>query len=210
MIALTVYGPPDIVSSGRISGGFAVTATRGVTELLIAWGEGDRGALDALLPIVYDELRRQAARALRRERCSIQPTTLVHEAYFRLVQQNRVQWRNRAQFFGIAGQIIRRILVDHERKRRAIKRGGGGPFVTLERFDPPAPDTDSSSDVLAVHEALDRLAQEDTDLVRLVELRYFAGLTIQETALALGVSVSTVKRELQYAAVRLKNELASA
>ena len=185
----------------------------GVTELLLAWGAGDRAALDALLPLVYAELRRQAARALRHEspEHTLQPTALVHEAYFRLVEQERVQWRNRAQFFGVAAQLIRRILIDHARARHAAKRDGG-VRLTLDHADAQSGGgaADAAVDLLELHEALERLAALDPDQGRLVELRYFAGLSIEETAEVLGVSPATVKREWAVARAWLRRELGGA
>ena len=199
------YTPPAPLQSGG--------ASPNVTDLLIAWSGGDRAALDTLLPIVYAELRRQAARALRREgpEHTLQATALVHEAYFRLVEQNRVQWRNRAQFFGVAAQVIRRILIDHARARRAAKRGGGVASLTLEGLEAHAPASEGNDpvDVLALHDALERLAVLDPEQVRLVELRYFGGLSIDETAEALGVSPATVKREWALARAWLRRELAT-
>jgi RNA polymerase sigma factor (TIGR02999 family) len=183
----------------------------GVTELLLAWGRGDRAALDTLVPAIYGELHRQAARALQHEDPghSLQATALVHEAYLRLVDQQRVQWQNRAQFFGVAAQLIRRILVDHARARQAAKRGGGVRQLTLEHAEAHGGDgsDESQVDVLALHDALDRLAKLDPDQGRLVELRYFGGLSIEETAAALGVSPATVKREWVVARAWLRREL---
>lgn len=188
-------------------------APAGVTELLLAWGGGDRGALDSLLPLVYEELRRQAARALRREgpEHTLQATALVHEAYFRLVEQDRVQWKNRAQFFGVAAQLIRRILIDHARARHAAKRDGG-VRMTLGHVDeqPDGPSADGGVDLIELHEALERLSALDPDQGRLVELRYFGGLSIEETAAALGVSPATVKREWAVARAWLRRELGAA
>ena len=185
--------------------------TTSVTELLLAWGRGDRAALDTLLPVIYDELHRQAAHALRREDPghTLQATALVHEAYLRLVDQQRVQWQNRAQFFGVAAQLIRRILVDHARARQAAKRGGGARQLTLEHADVQggAGADESGVDVLALHQALERLTKLDPDQGRLVELRYFGGLSIEETAAALGVSPATVKREWVVARAWLRREL---
>lgn len=184
-----------------------------VTQLLLAWGEGDRAAEDDLLPAVYAELHRQAARAMRREHAghTLQATALVHEAYLRLIDQRRVQWRNRAQFFGIAAQLMRRILVDHARQRLAAKRGGGAAQVTLGSADGDAgaPAGADALDVLALHDALERLAALDHDQARLVELRYFGGMSIDETAEALGVSPATVKREWATARAWLRRELAA-
>ena len=184
-----------------------------VTPLLLAWGNGDESAGEQLLPLVYAELHRQAARAMRREgdEHTLQATALVHEAYLRLVDQRRVEWRNRAQFFGVAAQTMRRILVDHARGQHAAKRGGGMQQITLsDANQPAAPDSDNSVDVLALHEALERLAALDPDQARLVELRYFGGLNIEETADALGVSPATVKREWAVARAWLRRELSSA
>ena len=182
----------------------------GITELLAAWAAGDRRAADRLLPAVYDELRRQAARAMRREPdgSTLQPTALVHEAYLRLVDQ-RAPWHSRAQFFGVAAQAMRRVLVDHARARHAAKRGGGAPQITLgdAAAQQPGAAADSAADVLALHDALTRLAALDPDQARLVELRYFAGLTIEETAAALGSSPATVKREWAVARAWLHREL---
>jgi RNA polymerase sigma-70 factor, ECF subfamily len=182
-----------------------------VTGLLLAWGGGDADAGERLLPVVYEELRRQAARAMRREagEHTLQATALVHEAYLRLVDQRRVEWRSRAQFFGVAAQMMRRVLVDHARGRLAAKRGGGARRVTLDGQGADAAAPDADVDVLALHEALERLAVLDPDQARLVELRYFAGLGIEETAEALGVSPATVKREWAVARAWLRRELAA-
>jgi RNA polymerase sigma factor (TIGR02999 family) len=186
-------------------------STPGVTELLVAWSGGDRTALDRLLPIIYGELHRQAARALRREGGghTLQPTALVNIAYLRLVKHNRVKWKNRMQFFGVAAQVIRRILIDHAREHLAQKRGGGAIRVTLEQFAADGDDgaDDRAIEVLALHDALKRLAANDPFLVRLVELRYFAGLTIEETARAVEVSPATVKRDLKFTYAWLAREL---
>jgi len=171
--------------------------TASVTELLRAWSAGDPAALEALLPAVYDELRRLAQRAMRRERTghTLQPTALVHEAYLRLVEQRRADWHNRAQFLGVAARLMRRILVDHAR----VTLGGcDAPGVAIE---------ESAPDVLALHEALERLAALDAAQARLVELRYFGGLTIEEAAAALGVSPATLKREWVVARAWLRREL---
>jgi RNA polymerase sigma factor (TIGR02999 family) len=187
----------------------------GVTELLLAWGAGNQGALDALLPAVYAELRRQAERAMRRESAghTLQPTALVHEVYLRLVDQQRVHWHNRAQFFGVAAQLMRRILVDHARSRQAAKRGGGARQITLTHagaagsMSADDPGDDSTVEVLALHDALTRLAEMDPEQGRLVELRYFGGLSIQETAAVLGMSPATVKREWSVARAWLRREM---
>jgi RNA polymerase sigma factor (TIGR02999 family) len=179
-----------------------------VTELLAAWNGGDASVSDRLLSLVYADLRRQAEAAMRRENegHTLQPTALVHEAYLRLVDQ-RVHWRNRGQFFGIAAQVMRRILIDHARERQAEKRGAGAHPITLSAVD--AQPADEDADVLALHEALERLERLDAKQARIVELRYFAGLTIEETAEATGVSPATVKREWATARAWLKRELAT-
>jgi RNA polymerase sigma factor (TIGR02999 family) len=169
-----------------------------VTRLLIAWSEGDAAALDALLPIVYAELRRQARRALRREAPghTLQPTALVHEAYLPLVDQPPDRGQGRSQFYGIAARCMRQVLVDAARTRHAAKRGGGAHPITLGDVEEmaAAPAEAVGDDVLALDEALTRLAALDPEQARLVELRYFAGLTIDDTAAALGVSPATVSR----------------
>jgi len=182
-----------------------------VTQLLVAWGAGDRLAGERLLPAVYAELRRQAARAMRRESSehTLQATALVHEAYLRLVDQRRAVWRGRAHFFGVAAQVMRRILVDHARERHAAKRGGGVRQLTLGGADAAGPDAGQGVDVLALHEALERLAALDSDQARIVELRYFGGLSIEETAEALDVSPATVKREWAVARAWLRRELSA-
>ena len=180
-----------------------------ITDLLLAWGKGEQSAADRLMPAIYDELHRQAARAMRRENDdhTLQATALVHEAYMRMVDQRRVDWKNRAHFFGIAAQTMRRVLVDHARGRLAEKRGGGMKQLTLGGADEVAADHDSGVDVLALHDALERLAAMDPDQARLVEMRYFGGLNIEETATALGVSPATVKREWAVARAWLRREL---
>jgi RNA polymerase sigma factor (TIGR02999 family) len=177
-----------------------------VTGLLLAWGRGDQSAADRLVPAVYDELRRQAERAMRREGGdhTLQATALVHESYLRLVDQRQVEWRNRAHFFAIASTVMRRILVDHARARLTAKRGGGATQITLAGVEAEHAD---DVDLLALHEALEKLAVLDPDQARLVELRYFGGLTIEETGEALAVSPATVKREWALARAWLRREL---
>jgi RNA polymerase sigma factor (TIGR02999 family) len=184
---------------------------RDVTALLLAWRSGDAQAGEQLLPMVYEELHRQAARAMRREdeAHTLQPTALVHEAYLRLVDQRRVEWKNRAHFFGVAAQAMRRVLVDHARSRLAEKRGGALQRVTLGDAG-SEPNAHDGLEVLALHEALERLAALDPEQARLVELRYFGGLGIDETAEALGVSSATVKREWAVARAWLRRELEGA
>ena len=178
-----------------------------ITELLDEWGRGNRRALDELLPLVYQELRRVAARQLRHERegHSLQPTALVHEAYLRLVDQRKVDWRSRAHFFGVAAQVMRRILVDHARRHLAGKRGDGVRPVSIDQ----AMETPGVQEipVLDLDDALDRLAQLDAVLAQIVELRAFGGLTIDEAAHVLNVSPSTAKREWRTAKAWLTREL---
>lgn len=184
-----------------------------VTQLLIGWSVGDSSAGEKLLSAVYAELHRQAARAMRRESdgITLQATALVHEAYLRLIDQQRVQWRNRAHFFGVAAQLMRRILVDHARRRRARKRGDGVRPLALGENDAAsnAPSNDSAVDVLVLDELLDRLAKLDERQAHIVELRYFAGLNIEDTAEALRISPATVKREWSVARAWLRRELST-
>lgn len=170
-----------------------------VTQLLKSWGKGDRTALDQLTPILYDELRRLAASHLRRgyDAETIQPTSLVHDAYLRLAGQEQLEFRNRAQFFGLAAQVMRTILVDHARGKQAAKRGGGGNPITLR--DDLASQAANGSDILQLHEALEALAEQDARKAGIVEMRYFGGMTTEEIAGALGVSVATVGREIRVA-----------
>lgn len=181
-----------------------------VTQLLIAWREGKQGALDDLMPLVYSELRRLAAYYLRRERPdhTLAPTALVHEAYLKLVDQNRIQWQSRAQFFGVAAQMIRRILVDHARGHQAQKRGAGALTVTLDEALGVSDGKDL--DILALDDALQALAKIDEQQSRIVELRFFGGLSIEETAEVAGVSPATVKREWTVARAFLFREMTRA
>ncbi|MDQ6635747.1 MAG: ECF-type sigma factor [Gemmatimonadota bacterium] len=181
-----------------------------VTELLHAWGAGDARASEALVPLVYAELRRQARRALRRESegHTLQATALVHEAWLRLDGQHDARWESRSQFLAVAAQMMRRVLVDHARTRRALKRGGGvaATQVTLGEAIQAVASPDPV-DVLALDDALERLAIMDARKARLVELRYFAGLSIPEAAAALGISEATVGREWAVARMWLRREL---
>jgi RNA polymerase sigma factor (TIGR02999 family) len=165
-----------------------------ITELLVAWGHGDSAARDRLVPLVYRELRRRAAGYLRQERAdhTLQPTALVHEVYLRLVDQDRAQWKNRSQFFGLAANMMRRILVDHAREHKAQKRGRGLK-VSLEGVDVAA--GQQEVDLVALDAALEELSALDPRQGQIVELRYFGGLSIEETAHALDLSPATIKRE---------------
>jgi RNA polymerase sigma-70 factor (ECF subfamily) len=178
-----------------------------VTQLLIGWSKGDKQALDALLPLVYDELRRQAARYLRHERVghTLQTTALIHEAYLKLVDQKNVHWQNRAHFFGIAAQLMRRILVDHARTKKRAKRGGSDVRVSFSKANVFAKSQDL--DIVALDEALDRLAELDEQQSKIVELRFFSGLTVEETAEVLGISAATVKRDWSMARAWLHREI---
>jgi len=180
----------------------------GITELLIAWSDGSREALDDLVPVVYDDLRRLAAGYMQRELAGhpLQPTALVSEAYLRLIDQRRVKWRNRAHFFGVAARMMRRILVDYARRRRAERRGGDWERVTISGLELAANEP-NRIDVLALHESLERLAEFDSQQARIVELRYFAGLTIDEAAEVVGVSEATVTREWTIAKAWLRANL---
>ena len=213
--------PPEAASPPR-SIPVPAHADRGadasVTELLRAWGAGDAKASDSLVPLVYAELRRQARLALRREGegHTLQPTALVHEAWLRLGDQHAAHWESRTQFFAIAAQMMRRVLLDHARTRHALKRGAGAVQVTLGGVDaggasPDAPGGDGAHldavDLIALDDALERLAALDPQKARLVDLRYFAGLSIPEAAAVLGVSTATLGREWAIARMWLRREL---
>ena len=178
-----------------------------VTHLLQAWGHGDAAATERLLPLVYGELRRRAAAYLRRERPghTLRPTDLVHEAYLRLCSQNAA-WQNREQFFGVAARLMRRILVDHARARRAAKRGRGLRVTLSEALAASAP---PEPDILDLDAALDELAARDERQARLVELRFFGGLTQEESAQVIGVSLATANREWAMAKAWLYRRLKS-
>ena len=180
----------------------------GVTQLLVDWSNGDQKALDKLMPMVYSELRRLASNYLRRERAghTLQPTALVNEAYLKLIDQKNARWQNRAQFFGVSAQLMRRILVDHARAHQAGKRGGSDQqrlsITSAERFV-----QQPEVDLLALHEALEELATLDPQQERIVELRFFGGLSIEETAEVLGVGHATVERDWKMARAWLRRKL---
>jgi len=186
-----------------------LSGNEGITDLLLAWGEGDPDALDRLMPLVYADLRRIARAHLAHEPAgnSLQATGLVNEAYLRLVNQNRVQWQNRAHFFALAARLMRRIVVDHARARRAQKRGGGAGALPLEGVADPHAARDAR--LLDLDTALDRLAEQDPRASQIVELRHFGGLSIEEAAETLDLSPATVKREWSVARAWLQRELAT-
>jgi RNA polymerase sigma-70 factor (ECF subfamily) len=181
-----------------------------VTRWLIAWSDGHQDALDHLLPLVYEELWRQASRHMRHEPAGhlLQPTALLHEAYLRLIDQRQVKWRNRAHFYGVAAQLMRRILVDQARSTNAAKRGGAWERVPLVE-DALAAAGPRDVDVLTLHDALQRLGAFDPTQERIVELRYFGGLTIEEAAEVIGISAATVVREWTIAKAWLRAELST-
>jgi RNA polymerase sigma factor (TIGR02999 family) len=181
-----------------------------VTRLLIEWSDGNQAALDHLMPLVYDELWSLAQSYLRQERSNhtLQPTALIHEAFFKLIDQRRVQWQSRAHFFGIAARLMRRILVDHARSRGAAKRPPMASRLSIDDVDIASESTDV--EVLALDQALVRLAAMDPQQERIVEMRFFAGLTVDETAAALNMSPDAVRREWSMAKAWLYRALSGA
>jgi RNA polymerase sigma factor (TIGR02999 family) len=178
-----------------------------VTDLLLAWGEGDESALERLMPAVHEELRRLAHRQMRRERQghTLQTTALVNEAYMRLIDLSRVRWQDRAHFFAMSARLMRRILVDHARARNYQKRGGGGANVALD--EALMVSTERGADLIALDEALEALAKVDARKSQVVEMRFFGGLSVDETAEALHVSGETVMRDWRLAKVWLLREI---
>ena len=176
--------------------------------MLLAWAAGDPDAAEQLVPLVYEELRKVAQARMRRERAdhTLQSTALIHEAYVKLVNQRRVRWRNRGHFFAVASNLMRRILVDHARARAYMKRGGGAQRVSFDEV--AIADEERGAQLLAIHQALTELERLDRRQARVVELRYFGGLTIEEIAEVTGISVATVKREWSSAKAWLHRELA--
>jgi RNA polymerase sigma factor (TIGR02999 family) len=176
------------------------------TKLLEQWSRGDENALQELMPLVYDELRRLAAHLLKNERPghTLQPTALVHEAYLRMVDITRVDWHSRAHFLSLAAQMLRRLLVDHARAKRRAKRGSGRVLLSLTEV----PGSPPNLDAIALDEALSELARIDPQQSRIVELRFFAGVSIEETATSLGISAATVKRDWAVARAWLYRRLA--
>jgi RNA polymerase sigma factor (TIGR02999 family) len=183
------------------------SAPESISQLLLRWSDGDSSAREKLMPLVYNELRRLARKYLRHERANhtLQPTALVNEAYLRLVDQHSVLWQNRAQFFGLAAKLMRNILVDHARSREAAKRGGQHYSVSVSELDRVS--KSSEVDLVVLHEALERLAAYDNQKSRIVELRFFGGLTIEETAEVLDISHATVERDWKMARAWLRREL---
>ena len=182
-------------------------SSQNVTKLLVLWSKGDQAALKALVPLVYEDLRRLARYYLKQEKQNhtLSSTALVHEAYLRLVNQKDVTWQNRAHFFGVASQMMRRILVDHARSHSYAKRGGGA--LTLALDDALATPQRREIDLVALDDALDSLAKLDERQSRMVELRFFGGLSIEETSEVLGISAPTVKREWASARAWLYREI---
>jgi len=180
-----------------------------MTQLLSAWSDGDKVALEQLMPLVYQELHRLAARHLASERAghTLQPTALVNEAYLRLIDQKRVRWQTKAHFLAIAAHMMRRILVDYARARRYAKRGGGAPVVTLD--EAAALSVERASDLIAVDDVLNRLSELDPRKGRVVELRFFGGLSVEETAEVLQISPNTVLRDWRTAKAWLHRELST-
>lgn len=185
----------------------ATRSSEGITQLLEKWSKGDEKALDQLMPLVYDELHRLAESYLRRERRehTLQPTALVNELFLKFFDQNSMSWQNRAQFFGVAARIMRRILVDHARAHHSVKRGGDRLAVSLK--DIAAFGAQPDADLLVLHDVLNQLEQLDPVQGRIVELRFFGGLTIRETAEVMNISHATVEREWRTAKAFLKLEL---
>jgi RNA polymerase sigma-70 factor, ECF subfamily len=178
-----------------------------ITQLLLAWSDGDKQALDRLVPLVYDELRRLAQNYMRKERAgqTLQTTALIHEVYLRLIDADRVQWRNRAHFFGIAARLMRQILVARARERGCQKRGGGAERVSLD--EAMVIDERLDEDLVALDEALGELSQFDARMAQVVEMRFFGGLTEEEIAAALDVSTKTVRRDWRLARSWLRRKL---
>jgi len=178
-----------------------------VTQLLLAWSAGDRGAIDRLTPLIYDELHRLAKSYMRKERAgqTLQTTALIHEAYLRLIEVNQVQWQNRSHFFGVAARVMRQILVGFARERGCQKRGGGAQRISLDQA--PAVGQGQDEDFVALDEALSALAEVDARKAQVVEMRFFGGLTEEEIAVALGVSPETVRRDWRLSRSWLRREL---
>jgi RNA polymerase sigma factor (TIGR02999 family) len=178
-----------------------------ITELLLKWGQGDSMALERLIPLVYDELRLLAKRYLRREHynISLEPTIIVHEIYLRLIEQKNLDWQHRAQFFALAAKLIRNILVDHARHNQALKRGGKQYKISLSDADRLGKESDV--ELIALNDALDKLADLKPEHSRSIELRFFGGLTVEETAEVMGISQATVQRYWNFSKAWLYHEM---
>lgn len=190
-----------------LNGAYMDPSAIGITQLLVAWSNGDEDARDKLMSVVYQELHRLAHNYMRRESPghTLQTSALVNEAFLRLIDQRDVHWRNRAHFFGIAAQMMRRILVDYARKRNYAKRGGGTPALSLD--EALFVSEERSAEVIALHESLETLAEFDARKSQIVELRFFGGLSIEETAEVLNVSPGTVMRDWTLAKAWLRREI---
>jgi len=188
-------------------------SSENVTQLLVDWSRGDQKALDKLMPLVYSELRRLAGNYLRRERQghTLQPTALVNEAYLKLIDQRNAHWQNRAQFYGVAAQLMRRILVDHARQRQAAKRGGSDQqrlsITSAGQLGGKQLATEPAIDLLGLHEALNELAEMDPQQGRIVELKFFGGLSIDEIAEVMNIGHATVERDWKMARAWLRRKL---
>ena len=188
-------------------------SSENVTQLLVKWGDGDQKALDKLMPLVYSELRRLAGNYLRRERQNhtLQPTALVNEAYLKLIDQKNAHWQNRAQFYGVAAQLMRRILVDHARQHQAAKRGGSDQqrlsITSAGQLGGKRLATEPAFDLLALHEALEELTAIDPQQGRIVELKFFGGPSIDETAEVMSIGHATVERDWKMARAWLRRKL---
>ncbi len=182
-----------------------IPASQNVTQMLIAWAQGDEAARDALIPVVYDQLRRIARHHMRGERAghTLQTSELINEAYLKLIEQS-VSWQSRAHFFGIAARLMRQVLVDYARARQRLKRGGDRQQISLTAVEDAQ---EQVADVLALNEALETLAEVDLQRSQIVELRFFGGLTIEETAQVMGISTPTVERGWRAARAWLQTEL---
>lgn len=182
-----------------------------ITQMLIELTDGNTEVVNQILPRIYDELRKLASGYLRRERAdhTLQPTALVHEAYMKLIDQKKVHWQNRAHFFGIAAQVMRRILLDHARKHNADKRGGEAEKLPIEE-EILVVSHEKSAELIALDEALETLSKMDPQKAKIVELRYFGGLSIEETAEVMGVSVPTINRQWRMAKAWLYGQIARA
>jgi len=200
-------GPEWVGRSEQVS---TDVSSENLTELLVNWGNGDTQALEKLTPLIYRDLHRLAHRYLRSEppNHTLQSTALVHEAYLRLIDQGHVQWQNRAHFFGISAQLIRRILVDYARARHAEKRGGSAAMLQLD--ESIAASEEQNLDLILLDNCLKELSELDPQQARVVELRYFAGLTVEETAEVMRISPRTVKREWRLAKAWLHREIGKA